>query len=60
MIILLRVVFAAGLLAATALAIAFLVTRDRARLKQARRVLLYTCALGLLFFAVMMAERLLA
>ncbi len=60
MIILLRVVFAAGLLAATALAISFLVTRDRTRLKQARRVLLYTCVLGLVFFAVMLAERLLA
>jgi hypothetical protein len=58
MIVLLRVVFAAGLLLATALAISFLITRDRARL--ARRVLLYTCALGVLFFAGMAIERLLA
>ena len=60
MIVLLRVVFAAGLLLATALAISFLLTRDRARLAQARRVLLYTCALGMLFFAGMAIERLLA
>ncbi|HEY5634478.1 MAG TPA: hypothetical protein VIT02_12015 [Burkholderiaceae bacterium] len=60
MIVLLRVVFAAGLLLATALAISFVFTGNRARLRQAFRVLLYTCGLGVVFFAGLLVERLLS
>ncbi len=60
MIILIRVVFAAGLLLSLAYAVAYLWTGKRAQLVNAFRALIVTLVLALLFFAGMFIERLTA
>ena len=60
MIILLRVVFALGLGVALWCGIAYLASGERRYLKLAMRTLLATCGLGLVFFAGLIAERLLS
>ena len=60
MIIALRIVFAFGLIVALWCGVAFLMSGERRYLRLALRTLLGTCVLGLLFFAGLIAERLLS
>lgn len=60
MIIALRIVFAMGLVIALWCGIAYLASGERRYLRLAWRTLLGTCVLGLLFFAGLIAERLLS
>ena len=60
MIIALRIIFALGLVVALWCGIAYLTSGERRYLRLAWRTLLGTCVLGLLFFAGLIAERLLS
>ncbi len=60
MIVLLRIVFAAGMLVAVGYAIAFLRTRRRVNLRRSLLALVITLGLALLFFAGMVVERLIS
>ncbi|MBW6493365.1 MAG: hypothetical protein K0B16_02200 [Burkholderiaceae bacterium] len=60
MIIFLRVVFALGLGVALWCGVAYLASGERRYLRLALRTLLGTCLLGLVFFAGLIAERLLS
>jgi len=59
-IIVLRIVFALGLIVALWCGVAYLMSGERRYLRLALRTLLGTCVLGLLFFAGLIAERLLS